>query len=201
MGWMKDQAERLLRRYWKGPKGAQNLAEELHAIFNAEVPIRIDQPIILIGNDKGDPPLQIVTRPTDDGFVPPIVTGTAGSTVPSGKTPPDFTPFVPEDTPEDPEELPGSVPPPLALIGLVISQDNGVDYLCRLWSGPIQGDPYSVDVVSMLNLSADSKLPTDGTLYVQVIENYQGVFDSNGKLTQLLSFRWGFPAVFYGPSS
>ena len=52
----------------------------------------------------------------------------------------------------------------------------------------------------MLNLSADSKLPTDGTLYVHVTENYEGVFDSNGKLTQLNSYRYGLPVVFYGPS-
>lgn len=201
MGWLKDQADRILKHRWAGPKATQNLAEEIHAIFNSEVPIKVTSPLILIGNDQGDPPLQIVTRPTDNGFVPPIVTGSAGSTVPSGKTPPDFTPFVPEDSPTDPEEVPGSVPPPLSLLGLVIAQDNGVDYVCRLWAGPIHGEPYDVNVVTMLNLSADSKLPTDGTLYVQVIENYQGVFDSNGKLTQLLSFRWGFPAVFYGPSS
>lgn len=199
MGWLRDQAGRLLRSRWRGAKGAQNLSEEFASILMSDKPIVFDSPVIFKGDDKGNPPVTIITNRTPDGIVPPIVTNVSDVEVPRIPLPDDFDPFTPETAPDDPTPTTNGVPPPLSMVGQIIGPVGGADYTCRVWTGPVNEDPQGIITVEMLNLSPDAELPPG--IYVDVTQNYKGVFDSNGKLVDLLRYNYACPNVFYGPPS
>lgn len=198
MGIFADQIGRLVRTRWTGPNGAQNLSEELVALLQSDTPIRITSPLVLIGGDNGNPPLTIISRPTDDGFVPPIVTTTAGGNVPNNKLPEGFEPFVPEEPP--PDETPDTTPLPQSYIGQVVSKVGGVIYNCRIWAqGSTEDPPTATGPVEMKNLSADATLPNSA--WIPVIVNAKATFDSAGNIVSVVYFAYGFPSVFYEPQS
>lgn len=56
MGFLRDQASRLIRTKWIG--NADLLAEELYAIFTGDVPIVFDSPVTII-NETGEPAINV----------------------------------------------------------------------------------------------------------------------------------------------
>lgn len=66
-GFFGDQADRLLRKKWDDP---YELAQELWAMFQADVPMTTDQPVILRRNADGEPAIRIIDN--TDGSTSPV---------------------------------------------------------------------------------------------------------------------------------
>jgi hypothetical protein len=116
-GFFGDQADRLLRKQWTDPF---ELAQELWAMFNADVPMTTDQPIIQTRNNDNVPATQIIDN-TDGSSSPIVINKTDGDPSPQpnvnsngdysccGSSSQNQPPKPPQDPSKDPFPPPGTV--------------------------------------------------------------------------------------------
>lgn len=151
-----EQAERLRREGWNGPKGAKRLSEEFHAILTSEQPYSGDT-INIIQN--GGPVINIIT----DGSGPAI---TQGPPVIPGQPPnPNTTPVTgngvpPADDVEqgDPETFPAAIP--LAGWGIIQSKVGDNVYSVDVYiQNPATASPLATMDIEQRQIDIDEVIP------------------------------------------
>lgn len=101
-------AARLLR---PGINTTQDLAEELYAIANSKEPLRIERPLVVVGQD-GVPPVTFVVPPDANGNATnTTITVVQGAPTPTPPGFPTLPPYPTEYIPLPPPPFPGSPPP------------------------------------------------------------------------------------------
>lgn len=176
MGFLRDQASRLIRTKWAG--NTDLLAEEIYAIFTGDVPIVFDSPVTIV-NNTNDPPLTIrdfgdsdqsirITKqrqpPPDLPEIPPLdFDGVGGITItniyPDGGTetwggdagnPPDTRPGTGD---QDQSGGGGGFP------GKVVS-GTGSTYLVDVYEAGLSAAP-TQRTVTQLSIASGETIPAD----------------------------------------
>jgi hypothetical protein len=180
VGFMRDQAPRLLREKWPD---AVTLAEEIFAIWTSEKPVKIDGPLE-VTNDTGKPSITInqgdagdvaITINNNPVPVPPdpglpdnvnIVENTYITNIYGDGTTEGFPePPVPPPGPEVPQ--PGTGENPIVaegggggFPGKVISQTSGAVYSVAVYEQGLSESPTTREV-TQLQIHEDATIPAD----------------------------------------
>mgnify|MGYP000909049653 CR=1 FL=1 len=184
MGFLKRQSIRLMRESWHD---ANELAEEMRAIFNSEEPIVFDQPIT-INNNTGEPAITI-----NNGGNGPTIEINNNPTPPIQF--PDYPPITIPDFPEIPPTIiynndgtivDGDGEP--VDQGGTVSGGGGGGFPGLVVSG--SGDLYEVDVyergtgepptrrfVRIMQIDEDATIPAGTGLLVARVTNGSNVFE------------------------
>lgn len=193
MGFMRDQADRLLRTKWKN---ANMLAEELYAMWTGDEPINIDSPVrITTDADTNEPSLTIRQFGQDDRSIqverlqqPQLASSSVNFNVP-GFDPADFLSNIgdfivtiqygdgtiethPNQDPQEPQVLPrkgtgerraGGAG---GIPGKVVS-GSGDTYVMTLYPNGLSGDTETA-TVKQLQIASGSSIPADTWAVVSV---------------------------------
>lgn len=142
-----DQVIRLLRTKWKSP---QELAEELYAMFSADIPLKIEGPVEITTTTQ-EPPLTIRNygdSPQDIRII--SQNNTTGGIKMKDNNPPQFDP---------PSSDPGV--PTQVLPGRVVSRKQQATYLVDLYGDGPDEDPTERVEVKQLQISQEDEIPAD----------------------------------------
>jgi len=148
-----EQLERLRRKSWLGPNGAELLSQELYAMFVSEGPITITSPVTF--EQTGNAPAVTITpnpRPTPD-TLPALDAPGGGGSGGGGVNPADID-FGSFGTP-DQNGL--TTTTPIVLYGVVQSKVGGQVYLVRCWLG----DPSTSPILGNFNCTHGQIDPDD----------------------------------------